>query len=353
MINFRQILFALALLITLVSLGRAQSTSTIADNVKNVDGSPFNGTVVITWTGASTPTGSNPLPYSTSVKIYNGVLSVSLVPTVAYSAFYLAVFNSSDGKTSWVENWQVGPSTSPLTLSQVRAPLSTDPPPSGTTTLSIAQVTGLNSYLNALSTSVGTVTSTIGNYNSTVSGLNNAVSNLTDRVNTLQILAANPTSGTVIEGETPSGNIDGANSSFTIATTPTVASSLMVFRNGILQSPSFDYSFLNKTVTFASGSLPQTGDRLQVSYRIGTPAQSSAFVDNETPQGTADGVNLTFRLAGSPTSNTLRLYKNGALLQANSDYAVSGATVTFTSALVTPGAGDKLTAYYRLTTQNP
>ena len=349
--NFRQLLFALALLAALVSLGRAQSTST-TDTVKNVDGTPFNGTVVITWTGVSTPNGGNPLPYSTSVKIYNGVLSVSLVPTVAYSAFYLAVFNSSDGRMSWVENWQVGPSAGPLTLSQVRVPLSTSPATPDISNVSMSQVTGLNAYLNALSTSVGSVTSTIGNYNSTVTGLNNSISNLTDRVNSLQIIAANPNSGTVIEGETPMGIIDGANSSFTITTTPTAASSLMVFRNGILQSLNVDYSFANKTVSFSTGSLPQSGDRLQVSYRIGTPAQSSAFVDNETPQGTVNGTNLTFSLAGAPTSNTLRLYKNGALLQANTDYSLNGATITFSSVLAAPGPGDNLSAYYRLTIPN-
>ena len=343
----------LALLPVLTQTGRAQSTSIITDTVKNADGSPFNGTVVITWTGGSASVSGGPVPYSTSVKIYNGALLVALVPTVAYSAYYLAVFNSSDGKTSWVENWQVGPSSSPLTLAQVRTSLPTTPTDPGASTIAMNQVTGLNSYLNALSTSFSTVSSTIGSMNSTVVGLNNSVSTLTDRVNTIQASVSNPSSGTAVEGEVPTGAINGANSIFTIATTPTTASSVMVFRNGILQSLNSDYSLTGKTINFATGSLPQTGDNLQVSYRIGTPAQSVAFVDNETPQGTINGANLSFVLAGAPVTGTLRLYRNGALLQLGTDYTLNGGTVTFVSLQATAATGDSLTAYYRVTSPTP
>jgi hypothetical protein len=343
----------LALLPTLTQLGKAQSNSTIADTVKKADGSAFNGTVVITWTGGTASVSGNPVPYSTSVKIYNGTLSVSLVPTVAYSAYYVAVFNSADGKTSWVENWQVGPSASPLTLAQVRTTLSTTNPAPGTTTVSMGQVVGLNSYLNALSTSFGTVSSTIGSMNSTVVGLNNSVSNLTDLVNIIQASANTSTAGTLIEGETPAGTINGTNASFTIATTPTTTSSVMVFRNGILQSPAIDFTVTGKTISFSSASLPQTGDNLQVSYRVGTPSATTTFVDNEAPLGSINGSNLTFTLANMPTSGTLRLYRNGALLQSSTDYNLNGATITFVSSVATPGSGDSLSAYYRVTNQTP
>lgn len=346
--TFRQFLWTVVLFSLVLSQGNAQSTSTITDTVRNADASPFNGTVVITWSGSSSPSGG-PTPYSTSVRVINGVLSVSLVPTVAYNAFYLAVFNSSDGKNSWVENWQVGPSTSPLTLSQVRTSLSTTPTAPSTTTVAMAQVTGLNSYLNALSTSVGTVSSTIGGFNSTVIGLNNSVSSLNDRVNTLQTIVSNPNTGTLVEGETPVGTINGTNASFTIASTPVTASSLMLFRNGILQILNFDYSLSSKTILFAVGSIPQTGDGLQASYRIGAPAQSVTYVDNETPQGVINGTNLGFSLAAAPSSNTLRLYKNGALLLSGIDYSLTGTNISFTSIAATPTTGDRLVAYYRLT----
>lgn len=352
MFIFRQFSLTVALLSLTVGMSKAQSTSTVTDTVRNADGSAFNGTVVVTWNGSSSPSGG-PSPYSTSVKIYNGVLSISLVPTVAYGAFYLAVFNSSDGRTSWVENWQVGPSTSPLTLSQVRTALSTTPTAPSDTTVAMAQVTGLNSYLNALSSSIGTVSGTIGGFNSSVVGLTNSVSSLNDRVNVLQTIVSSPNTGTLVEGETPAGTISGTNASFAIASTPITASSLMLFRNGILQVQNVDYSFSGKTISFAVGSIPQTGDGLQASYRIGAPAQSVTYVDSETPQGMINGTNLAFSLASAPTGSTLRLYKNGALLLPGADYSLSGASITFLSTTATPAAGDRLIAYYRLTNQTP
>ena len=106
----------------------AQSTLTqIEDTVYTPSNSLFNGTVVITWTGTGTPTSGSPAPTNTSVKIYNGALSVLLVPstTITPAAYYQAVFSSSDGTVSWTQTWQVPPSSTPLTLSQVEVPFGT------------------------------------------------------------------------------------------------------------------------------------------------------------------------------------------------------------------------------------
>lgn len=349
--TLRQSFLAIALHLLTLGLGNAQSTSTITDTVQNADGSAFNGTVVITWSGA-TPS-SGPAPYSTSAKIINGVLSVALVPTVAYNAYYLAVFNSADGRNSWVENWQVGPSSSPLNLSQIRVTLSTTPTAPSTATFAMAQVTGLNAYLNALSSSVSTVSSTIGGFNTSVAGLNNSISTLNDRVNALQTIVSSPATGTLVEGETPAGTVNGTNAGFSIVSTPISPSSLMLFRNGILQVSNVDYSLNNKNILFAVGSIPQNGDVLQASYRIGAPAQSVAYIDAETPQGTVNGTNLNFSLSTAPSSNTLRIYRNGALLFPGVDYSVNGAVLNFTSTASAPVSGDRLLAYYRITTQTP
>ena len=84
-----------------------------------------------------------------------------------------------------VEAWQVGPSTSPLTLAQVRIAMPTSTGSSGGTAISIGQVTGLSAYLNAMSTSLNTVSSSIGGFNTTLAGLNTSVSNLTAIVGSL------------------------------------------------------------------------------------------------------------------------------------------------------------------------
>lgn len=61
---------------------------------------------------------------------------------------------------------------------------------------------------------------------------------------------------------------------------------------------------------------------------------ASNFVFNEVPSGSLNGVNVTFTLAYTPTSNTLRLYQNGIRLQsgAGNDYTISTNTITMTTA---------------------
>jgi hypothetical protein len=70
------------------------------------------------------------------------------------------------------------------------------------------------------------------------------------------------------------------------------------------------------------------------------------IIENETPSGTVNGVNVTFTLANTPHANSfVKLYLNG-LRQAqgaSSDYTVSGTTITFNTA---PVSGDVLLCDY-------
>jgi hypothetical protein len=65
--------------------------------------------------------------------------------------------------------------------------------------------------------------------------------------------------------ETPSGSINGSNTTFTLANTP-VSGSEAVFLNGILQEPGAgnDYTISGGTITYLTA--PLTGDRLRVNY---------------------------------------------------------------------------------------
>jgi hypothetical protein len=350
--KLRQLFLFFTLSSLLVSYAWAQSSLTqISDTVSNPDGSPFNGTVVITWTGSGTSTGNAPAPYSTSAKIYNGVLSVSLVPSVtaSSSAFYLATFNSKDGRLSWVETWQVGVSSAPLTLSQVRSNVTSSTGSSGSSTISMGQVTGLSSYLNALSNSVNTMTAAISGYNSTVSGLSSSVANLTNIVNGLASTPSTSSSTPAFfDGEIPQGLINGSNTVFQLANAPNPVSSLSLFRNGVLQKAGSDFSLSGATITFMTASVPRSGDLVQASYRTGTSGQSS-FVDNQIPTGTINGTNLVFKLGSTPNpTSSLRLYKNGILLMQSVDYTVNGSTINFLTASV-PASGDSLVSFYRVT----
>jgi hypothetical protein len=79
--------------------------------------------------------------------------------------------------------------------------------------------------------------------------------------------AIGATGGTNVTRETPSGTVNGSNVTFTLANTP-VSGSESVFVNGILQDSGAgnDYTISSGTITFLTGAIPQTGDKVRVSY---------------------------------------------------------------------------------------
>lgn len=58
----------------------------------------------------------------------------------------------------------------------------------------------------------------------------------------------------------------GANSNFTLASTP-IAGSLHLHRNGVRQKSGLDYNLVGISILFLAGSTPQPGDTLLVDYR--------------------------------------------------------------------------------------
>jgi hypothetical protein len=74
-------------------------------------------------------------------------------------------------------------------------------------------------------------------------------------------------SSNFVFGETPSGTVDGTNTNFTLANTPT-AGTVVVFVNGVRMNAGAgnDYTISGTTITFLSGAIPQTGDVLLVDY---------------------------------------------------------------------------------------
>ena len=150
-----------------------------------------------------------------------------------------------------------------------------------------------------------------------------------------------------VDAEVPSGAMNGTNMTFNLAQTPSPAASLELFRNGVLMDTGLDFSLSANTVTFSAIATPQSNDVLLAYYRIAGSGSSVTFVDGENPSGTMDGINTAFTLANSPVSGSaLRLYKNGILLTASSDYTLAGAAVTFINS-AQPNPGDILLAYYR------
>jgi hypothetical protein len=159
----------------------------------------------------------------------------------------------------------------------------------------------------------------------------------------LAAATGNTVNVTFIDAETPGGVLNGVNTIFTTAQTPNPAASLELYRNGILQQTSNDYTLSSSTITFTNVPLPN--DILVAYYRVNGPAQVVYFSDAETPMGLINGFNTSFTLVNTPTGG-LRVYKNGVLLNVGSDYTANGATLTFTNTAI-PNPTDQLLAFYR------
>ena len=71
-------------------------------------------------------------------------------------------------------------------------------------------------------------------------------------------------SANFVDFETPGGTINGTNTVFTLAFTPTTGS-LHLFRNGLLQLPAIDYTLSGTTITYLVA--PPNGNTLRASYR--------------------------------------------------------------------------------------
>ncbi len=334
----------------------APQLTTIQDTLFNADGTLFNGSISISWPAFTAADLSAIGAQTLTVAVANGFFSVQLVPTTnaVTPAFYTAVFESA-GKNQFTETWGVPVSSTPLRIQDV---LTSSPGNlgggggGGGTQIPISDVTGLTAEL-LLRPTIGSsfalgrtaVIDSLGE-------IDGASGNATDCMHVDGSSGACGGSGSApiafSDNEIPGGAINGSNAVFTLSNAPSPATSLSLFRNGMLLRPSLDYTLNSAAITFYTASIPQTGDRLQASYRYGGSLPGVTFIDQETPSGTIDGTNGTFTLANQPNPSTsLTIYLNGLHLMLGVDYSFSGSTLTFFPAS-TPQPGDVLIADYRM-----
>ena len=179
-------------------------------------------------------------------------------------------------------------------------------------------------------------------------GIDAAAGNLSDcvHVDGTSGSCGGSTSAAFVDASVPAGTVNGTNTQFTLASTPSPASSVAVWRNGLFLKPGADFTVSGNVLTFLGTSTPLVGDTILASFRTGTVA-GVTFVDSETPTGTANGANAVFTLANAPNPSTsLTLYRNGLRMQAGGDYSLSGSTITFLAGQL-PQAGDTLICSYR------
>jgi hypothetical protein len=146
-----------------------------------------------------------------------------------------------------------------------------------------------------------------------------------------------------VDAETPSGVLDGSNLTFTLAQSPYPASSLVLFRNGLFQKSTVDYSVTGNTISFLPESAPQTGDILLASYRLpGTTGTMSQVICAGTGSSTSQTTATSLGSCLIP-ANTLR---SGDRVEIFFDYVHQGSATGFefevlwgSSALVSRSAG--------------
>jgi hypothetical protein len=137
--------------------------------------------------------------------------------------------------------------------------------------------------------------------------------------------------GTVVGGTSTSVTVDtftgnGVQTAFTLSTSPASANSTIVNYNGatVLRSA---YSVSGTTLTL--GSAPANGSKLEVTTFAGVNVGSSSFVSRTY---TGDGSNVAYTVTSGTTTTSALVSISGVVQTPTTDYTVSGATLTFTTA---------------------
>lgn len=316
--------------------------TTIQDVLYKADGTHFNGILTIGWSSFRSADSADIVTQSITVKVIAGNLRVQLVPSPTSPASYYTVVYNSDGKVQFQETWSVPASSQPVRVSAVRvnnATLTGATSPIGqisTGPITESQVTGLTADLAArplegpaFATGRAAVINTLGSIDAAsgspsdclhVDGSSGACG------------SSGGTTASFMDGDSPAGIVDGSNKTFTLAQTPSPAASLTLYRNGILQKVSQDYTLSENTLFFVTANTPQPGDTLLASYRlagVGGTGQS-----NPAPQvlcsgtgGSTTGVSMaTIGACAIPSGLLLA----GDRVEIHFDLAHTGAVSGFT-----------------------
>jgi hypothetical protein len=280
----------------------APSLTTIQDVLYKADGNKFNGTVTIAWSSFQAADHSAIVTQSTTVKVVDGFLRVQLVPTTtATPASQYQVTYNSDGRIQFTEIWAVPASATPLRVQDVRttAAPSQDTATQPGTTAQESDVVGLVADLSARPIkgpgfAPGRVA--MVNASGALESISGVLSDCVRVDGTAGPCGAQPPA--FVDGEALSGIVDGSNASFTLADLPEPASSLAIYRNGLLQKASLDYTSTGRTILFGTESVPQPGDILLASYRI-------SGSEDDSPAGFAPSQVLCAGSGGSTGALTL------------------------------------------------
>ncbi|MCS7315287.1 MAG: hypothetical protein NZ554_07435 [Bryobacteraceae bacterium] len=297
-------------LVAAATLWATPPLTTIEDTLYKADGTPFNGMVFIEWRGFEASDRSNIATHQVSVRIVNGLLRVRLVPTTTATppTTYRVRYNS-EGKVQFEETWAVPPSATPLRIRDVRVAGPSSPAPQQQI-IEITDVAGLSAALEQRPVKATRFASSRAVFINAGGELESVAGNVNDCVRVDGTSGPCGTGGgpgaSFVDGETPAGLLNGTNAVFTLANAPAPASSLQLYRNGLLLKQDLDYTLQGNLITFSGGAVPQPGDVLTASYRLpaegsGAHALLSTAHSDTTPAAPQRG-DLIVGLGTSPTT---------------------------------------------------
>jgi hypothetical protein len=187
------------------------------------------------------------------------------------------------------------------------------------------------------------------NLTSSVSQISQSLTTSKKQIDNLSLTSNTLNSSKIfVNKETPSGQIDGSNTRYTLSHKPTPGSDHL-YLNGILieDGTSTDYIISGSVITFSEPLL--NGSKLLCTYYYADETPLKVFRDKEIPSGSINGVNKIFILQYLPVEDSEHIYLNGVLQENGdkNDYVISDSTITFKEA---PPTDTKLrcTYYYML-----
>jgi len=258
--------------------------TTIQDVLYKADGTRFNGILTISWSSFQSVDSATIVTQSTTVKVVEGNLHVQLVPNATSTppSYYTVTYNS-DGRVQFQETWLVPSSAMPVRVRDVRsttasASTGADTGGSGTTSGPIAEsaIVGLVADLAARPLEGAGFAAGRVAYINPLGAIDAVSGDASDCVHVDGSTGACGASATsFVDGDSPAGIVDGANTTFTLSAVPNPASSLAVYRNGILQKAVQDFTATGNVVSFVVADAPQPGDTLLASYRLGGESGST------------------------------------------------------------------------------
>jgi hypothetical protein len=336
---------ALLAAVAIESMVAQPALTTIQDILYRADGSRFTGTMIIRYNSFLAGDTSNIATSNLTLTIVNGSLLVRLAPTTTASAGaqYSVTYNSR-GINQFTETWAVPPSTIPLRVRDVRTSAGTiiGPPPV-ISPVQIGDVVGLNNELatrpmRGVGFGVGraAVINQAGQFDA-------ATGNLGD---CLRVDGSSGSCGgqggpgaNFADAEVPAGAVNGVNTVFTLASPPSPAGSLELYRNGLIMRQGSDYQISASTITFFLAAVPQTGDLLLAFYRFAS--SSGQLTSLPFPQvicsTTGTGTSGTSPVELGTCTVPVGLLGAGSRLEIQFQYGHTGTATGFTGTVLVGG----------------